>query len=518
MAKRATRPVKPKVTAQPAVQTPTPALTPAPVVVEAPAANFVAVVPTPTPETTTQTVQTEQTPQPQATSKRQQTSKTLGVSISSARVRRHIDRLNLNFKVDSEISELKDKLAQHKNAKDSLTSGTVSYVEERQEGDKKVFDTKTRPITEEERVSFTATMNKLSADVPVMEMKVAALSRERTRFSNEASIALSIICDELIQQIIGHTMNRVLAAKKKIIQVCHLHEPGVEKLSLYPLIKNLPSFVSMAEKLTEEARSEKAAKELAAALAQAEKDFKKKFAAHIPKKKMTVEAAAALQAQLLAQVAAEAAAQAAVVAPAAPEPVPSPVQVPEQEEPADDDDTVDSKTSFKFYVGQVCKDMKEKDARYKSVRVSTDIRSYLSDLLVEFIQRISSLVHLTAACMKNKTINEVAIVRTVQGLLIDGHTSVETIEYKDAMVHDPVKLSEETAKRDEAKKECREYKIDLDKIQKVPGLVAVRTITYPTSGFAQLQAKVDEKLALHKSLMSKDKENKTKESEAKTSA
>jgi hypothetical protein len=278
-------------------------------------------------------------------------------------------------------------------------------------------------------------------------------------------------------------MNRVLAAKKKIIQVNHLHEAGVEKLSLYPLIKSLPSFVAMSEKLAKEAHDSASAALLSAALAQAEKDFKKKFAVHMPKKKK----------------------QAVHVAEEA-EPTPVAAPVEEEEETDEDvDDSSDSKTSFRFYVGQVCKETVKRDPRYKAVRVSTAIRGYLSNLLVEFIQRLSSLVHLTATNMKNKTINDVAILRTVEALLIDGHSTHEVIEYKDAMVLDPAVLKAESAKREEEKKAGREYKVDLEKVPKVPGVVAVRTVTYPTSGYALLASKVEEKLKLYETLGEKEK-------------
>jgi histone H3/H4 len=185
-------------------------------------------------------------------------------------------------------------------------------------------------------------------------------------------------------------------------------------------------------------------------------------------------------------------------------PVTAPAE--EEEETEDDvDDSSDSKTSFRFYVGQVCKETVKRDPRYKAVRVSTAIRGYLSNLLVEFIQRLSSLVHLTATNMKNKTINDVAILRTVEALLIDGHATHEVIEYKDAMVLDPAVLKAESAKREEEKKAGREYKVDLDKVPKVPGVVAVRTVSYPTSGYSLLASKVEEKLKLYETLGEKEK-------------
>ena len=281
-------------------------------------------------------------------------------------------------------------------------------------------------------------------------------------------------------------MNRVLAAKKKIIQIEHLHAEGIEKISLYPLLESLPTFVATAERLSKTLLDETTSQNLATALAQAERDFKKKFNVHTPKKKRDVEVAGA---------APEAAAPEAA-APAAAPPA-------EPEEDDDDDDSSDSKTSFRFYVGLVCKDMIKNDPRYKSVRVSTEIRGYLSDLLIELIQRLSHLILLTANNMKNKTINGSAILRTVEALLIDGHDAVETVELKDGLVLDPEVLKAEHAKKEAGKKAVPpvDYKIDLSKVPKVPGRFAVRAVKYPTSGFAALDEKVKAKLELYQHLL-----------------
>ncbi|NHA11435.1 hypothetical protein G7Z25_17240, partial [Enterobacter roggenkampii] len=228
----------------------------------------------------------------ESVSKRQQTSKAIGVSISSARVRRHIDRLNLNAVTDSMIGELKEQLSPYKVAKDHLESGKVSFTVEQEVDGKKQFVQQTRPLTDVERVAFQATVDSMSAKTPELEMKIAALSRERTRFSNEAAVALSIVCDELIQQLTDHAMKRVLLAKKKIIHVSHLHEAGVEQLSLYPLFKSLPSFLATSTKLQKEKTDLTYEQTMSAVLTQAEREFKKKYAVHTPKKKKVAEAVA----------------------------------------------------------------------------------------------------------------------------------------------------------------------------------------------------------------------------------
>ncbi|SIP86090.1 Hypothetical protein PACV_377 [Pacmanvirus A23] len=469
--KRAARPVKPKVVTS-TTET-------------APVADTAQQLSTQQPAEVTQPAPVDATAA-ESVSKRQQTSKAIGVSISSARVRRWIDRLCLNSGIDTKIGALKEQLSPYKVAKDHLESGMISFSVEQEVDGKKQFVQQSRPLSDDERTAFQATVESLSAKVPELEMKIAALSRERTRFSNEAAVALSIVCDELIQQLTDHAMKRVLLAKKKIIHVSHLHEAGVEQLSLYPLFKSLPSFLATATKLQKEKTDLTYEQTMSAVLTQAEREFKKKYAVHTPKKKKTAEAVA------------EVVAQPEPVTPAEPA-----VEAEAEVEAVEDDESSESKTSFRFYVGQVCKEMIKRDPNFKSVRISTEIRAYLSDLLVEFIQRLSSLVHLTATCMKNKTVNDVAIMRTVESLLIDGHQPHEVVEFKDDLVDDPVAYKAELEKRAAEKKADREYKIDMSKVPKVPGLVAVRTITYPTSGFSALSDKVQEKLALHKALAKK---------------
>ena len=177
--KRVNRPVKPKAAA-PVAAAPAPvaadaaAVTPAVVAVDA-AAPAVA------PET----------------AKRQQTSRAIGVSISAARVRRHIDRLNLNQKLDSMINDLKAPIAEYYNAKSCLESGKTSdavQTEVEKDGKKtKVVNYVERAVTDAEKAAFQATVAKYAATVSKLEMDLAALSRERTRFSNDASVVLAIV-------------------------------------------------------------------------------------------------------------------------------------------------------------------------------------------------------------------------------------------------------------------------------------------------------------------------------------
>jgi hypothetical protein len=441
---------------------------------------------------------------------RVQTNKTIGISISAARVRRHIDKLNLNEKIDTMIGEIKEKTNAFKVATEQLESRKTKKKITKTVDDKEVTEEVLVDLTPEEITRAQTVVDQYGPLISDLDARANALSRERTRFSNEAPIVLAIICDELIQQLIDFSMKQVLLMRKKIVQKSHLHRPDIESLTLYPLIKSLPGFIKTAEKLSDEEKIAHDAETLRLILKQAEKDFKKKYAEFMPKKKKGA-----------------APADAATHAANAPDPlVPLPPihdPLPEDDDDALDDDASagDSKTSFKYYVHQICKEIMKSDLKYSAIRTSPVFREYLSDLLVEFIQRICPLILLTAGSMKNKTINDVAILSTIESILIDGHKHVESVELKIEQVPDAEAIKALLEKKEKAKEAAKDlpdkekeeaikianesYLAALVAVPKVDGWVAHRKISYPSSGYAALQAKVHQKMVLYKALSKKDK-------------
>lgn len=396
------------------------------------------------------------------------TPKPVLVNISAARSRRHLDKLNLNAKLLSVLSEHKKVIAEYKLAAETLATKKVHVL------DAKTKNSVAREATDMELTAAEQLVNKLKPSINDHEMKAAALSAEKIRFSSNASTVLSIICEEVVLQLAEHTMEKALNDKKKIIQVEHLHEEGVDTLSLYPLFSQLPLFKSTGAKLALRDENKKMAQRDAALLAAAEKEWKLKYGVQAPKKKKHVEDAKEEAAEPVEEPAAD-------------------VHVSTDEEEEDDD----SKTSFRFYIQRVCVDLKSRNDKYKVIRISTEIRSYLSTLVVELIQRLSNLVFLTADSMKNKTITDSVIMRTVEYLLIDGHKQEETIELVPGQVKDPESIKKEIAKRKEAHANGVEYDgTPLSKIPTVEGLEAVRKVSYPTSGYAALAAAVEEKCKL----------------------
>jgi len=365
------------------------------------------------------------TPPPKEATKKKQLNKLYGINISFARVRRHLDSLNLNSSIDAELAKLKADIAKHKEG------GDLQGV---------------APLSD-------------------LEAKVAAVSRERVRFSNDAAVALAVVCDRITTQLISHAMVTANSNDKRIIHLSHLHSPGIEKLSLYSLFATLPSFAESARKFREAKDAEDLEKYKVQFAKEVEKSLRKSF--HLTPKK-----------------AGKAAKQPA-----------KPAETPEQaaKPPPEVDDTgseVDEKTSFKFYAGQVCKEFIARHEQYKTIRISTEIRVYLSDLIIEFIQRLAPLVNLITDNMRNRTINQHTIMKTIEVLMIDGHKAQETLEFVPVKVPDPAVLKAELTKRDEERKQGRKYIIDFDAIKKVDGYQLKRDVGFPTSGFTDLYKEV----------------------------
>jgi hypothetical protein len=443
--------------------------------------------------------------------KRQQIGKELGIHISSARSRRHLDALNLNSFLNAEIAQRKDKVAEYRYSKSVIAAGTVSDFKEveKKEGDVaiKVQEAYQRPVTAAEKANFTKIVaSTTEAAINALDMDAHALATERKRFSHGAAVAMSIIADEVVQQLSAHPMSYVILPEvaKKIIHPQHLYTAGVEKLSLYPLFATLPAFVEMRDDLAREKSEKDHKKEIDVLLKQAERDFKKKHNVHSTKGKKAdvVEAEA---------VAAEA----------------------EEDEPEaeKEDDASDSKISFKFYVGQVCHSVAlrnhpepvdpkaplDKETGLPviktKIRVAATFKDHISELIIQLIQRLSPLIALTASNMKNKTINDIAILRTVEALIIDGHRPVSSFDIVDSQIPDPEWIKAQEVLKKAAKEKGEKYKIKLEDAPKIAGREATYTVTYPNSKFGELEAVVKAKLAKYDELKAAGKVDKKEQDE-----
>jgi histone H3/H4 len=454
------RAVKPKA-AKKEVE-PAPAAVPAPVAAPVPVA-----APAPEPAAVPETPAVVTPPPPPPT-----------IITSTSRVTTNINTMGVNALSKARRGDLDTKIEAFKYAKAALAAGKVSdsrEVEKTENGATvKVKESYDRNITAEEKASFTKTVATYEHSILSMEADSHAYSQDCLRFAKNAAPAIAVVIDETVKQLVTHAMQVGEAKGRKNIDLDHLYTPGLEKLSLAPLVLSLPTAVEVRNRLDREQRehNEKVAKEVL--LKNQEKELKRRY--HITKK------------DVAAADAKEAAAVPVAAAPAAAEPEPEEVD-PEEHLP------VDRKTSFDHYVREICKVVSTHSFAGKKLRVSGDMRTHVATLMKELLRRIAPMLSEAVRYDKSKTVQVDTVLFVLKLLLIDGHAAVETVELKNVDIPNPDALKVEQDKKAAEKKAGRKYVIDMSKIPNVIGRQAVHTVTYPTSGYADLEATIKRKLA-----------------------
>jgi hypothetical protein len=325
-------------------------------------------------ESTTNTTTTETTESTESTKK----SKSVDVPktyISAARVRRDVDARNLNRVNKERSDELKATISQYKEYEKGLADKTLS---------------------EADVIVATKYLSDNKERFEVVEQQLNALSKDKVRFSNTASLIVALLCDEFVRELASFAMRKTVESGKKNVYVSHVHSAGVEKLSYYALVRDLPSFVATAERIRSEFAEEAHTHEIKQLLLQAEKDFKKKYEVKLTKEQKEKDRADKKTALAAAHTEAE-------------------------EEEAEEDTT-----SYKYYIKKLFDNNKPTEVQ---LRISKEIKTYLSRLVDEFLDRLSNQVRLTIINMKNKTVNEVAILHTIKSMMIVGHSPVESLTF-----------------------------------------------------------------------------------------
>jgi len=279
------------------------------------------------------------------------------LAINPARVRTHMDKMNLNLQIDERIKELKTQMA----ALGPTQLETPEYK--------------------------------------TLEAKVSAYSKERVRFSNDASHVIAAVSDMMVTQQLRLVMAKTQQDNAKMAHLSTLFSEGCEQLSLYPLFCPLPSYLAKYNAWLK-AKSDKAlAEEVAVAVKTAVSELQTLHNIKVAKGKKADKTTKGADQQ---------------------------PKTPKEKKSKED---ITSKTSFKTYVKHRSNQLK-KDMNCETMSISSELKTFLSDEIVDFIKRIAPLVYHTTIAMKNKTINDVSILKTIESILIDGKQCVETLDLK----------------------------------------------------------------------------------------
>jgi histone H3/H4 len=242
------------------------------------------------------------------------------------------------------------------------------------------------------------------------------VSRGRVRFNDPAAVSVSAFMQATISQLAEHAIDKTTLSRKKIMQPDHCVSQGIETCSLFPLISNLPHYLAVVErqerkKEYEATRDKEKLKNIQQAKRKAKKD-KKNFVR--PKfnyptfQKEEVKNGFAVETEDSDKEGNKR----------------TYYQWYDIDIERDENDEHD--INFQFYVNKVCRGILEErfssgEVNASDIRVSNNLKKFLSDLITDFITRVTTLAMLLMENKNIKTINEKVILTAVRMILIDSY-------------------------------------------------------------------------------------------------
>lgn len=292
---------------------------------------------------------------------RQQISKLIGINLSVSRVRKRVDKSNVNKDIEDACTELRSLLAQEAaggalNVSDE-TKKTVerAYTQVYQVRQEKHNVLKER-LTKSKLPNDKKRLNELEA-FPVrtntLSEQIDYVGKLRCRFSNDASVVLSSMLDYITQDLVRTAMVNAHTVGKAIIQVSHIIRNDFTTVKSYPLIGCL-SVVQNARHVMDVDEEEK-----------------------------------------------------------------------DDDDVHDDKNNSTFEFYVNLICKCVKAELVSENESYASIRISKNIRKFCSDVVIQLIERISPLIKLYAHTAKIKTVNDDVIKFIFQFLLIDSGSNCD---------------------------------------------------------------------------------------------
>lgn len=185
-------------------------------------------------------------------------------------------------------------------------------------------------------------------DLLQAKAELAELNKSVVRISNDAPIAVAALCDVIATSLIRWAMDQTILAGGKMVEIKALHDGDLTTSAVWPLVGDLDAIKSYDPEYEEQLRKEQTA-------------------ANKRQKEMRAAAKAAREAG---------------------EEVPAPAE----QDDGDDKDKDGLSTNFNTYIDNAQKAVKkEDDEAYGLMRVTGRLRQVISDVIAEFIARLSQV-------------------------------------------------------------------------------------------------------------------------------
>ncbi|MFA6166950.1 MAG: hypothetical protein WC700_10055 [Gemmatimonadaceae bacterium] len=277
-----------------------------------------------------------------------------------------------------------------------------------------------------------------------LKAKIAELSKKNVRISSSTPIAAAVVMDGLITELVRYAMDQAIASDRKIVEVAHVHEGNPSSLVYYPIFNKLPAYVNYSPENEDELHKKQAAANKAVKEA---REAKKNAAAPPAQKKAN--------------------------------------GADEHAVSEEDDEDEHTKTSFITYVDNALQSVK-KDEAYATMRISSRMREYLSDLIVEGLKRMAMLCRiLVQEVMDVRTMNAEHIKAVIRLLMADEGRAEEQIDEVKKRIDEKLEvyhayLQSELDKKAEAmseeeKAQLASQKVEAEKARKIRTMEAAKT-------------------------------------------
>lgn len=255
-------------------------------------------------------------------------------------------------------------------------------------------------------------------------------SRSRIRFNDPAAVALATAMELGIEELIEHGMEKTIDSQKKTIQPDHCISPGLEDCDWYVLFKNLPHLRAILDRQKRKAEynAERDLQKQKAIQKAKSKAKKEKKAYQRPKFKFPTFQESEVEKGFALKTETSTTDDKGNVS-VKPHYQWYGIDIEKQGTPENNDHT-----NFHFYVQQVCKKIVNRrsdvgNSDFLEIKISTNIRKFFSDLIIDFIARISPQIRILIEAMDVKTVDHMVIKTILKMLLVDSyHSATGVIE------------------------------------------------------------------------------------------
>lgn len=249
-------------------------------------------------------------------------------------------------------------------------------------------------------------------------------SRSRIRFNDPAAVALAVAMELGIEELIEHGMEKTLESQKKTIQPDHCVSPGLEKCNWYVLFQNLPHLKAILDRQKRKAeynnkRDEEKEKVIMKAKSKAKKDKK-------PYQRPKFNYPSFQETEVHNGFATKT--ETTTTDTDGKDVIKPHYQWYGIDLDGPTDDPMNDNTRFQFYVQQVCKKVINRRSEVGSsdfleIKISTNIRKFFSDLIIDFIARISPQIRILINAMEVKTVDHKVVKTILKMILTDSYHS-----------------------------------------------------------------------------------------------